>query len=315
VHNSALEAALPHRVPRGVSTSLASLLALRRYGPAMRRTLELDELPRLEGRPQAARTQGMEYAESRTYSPGDDVRRFDWRVTARTGRAHTKVFRLERGNDLFCLIDQRRSMRFGTRAAFKSVVAAELAALAGWAAVAGGDRFGAIIAGTPDASIRLAPAQSSVPMLCSAIAATSFAADDASGSESPLDLLAARAADQAAFGTCFLIASDFAEPETVFTRAIGFLRAKGPLVLAWILDPVEEQLPPSGRYPITDGRTHLVLDTSPPAVRWAHARELAERRRRLERLAAEPATRCLIVRTGDELFSALGRRFVSSSAS
>ncbi|HEX5612385.1 MAG TPA: DUF58 domain-containing protein [Burkholderiales bacterium] len=292
-------------MPRGVKPSLAALLELRRYGAAMRKALALDEPPRAAGRVRAARSHGMEYAESRPYSPGDDVRRFDWRVTARTGRAHTKVFRLEHGNDLHCLIDQRRSMHFGTRAAFKSVVAAELAALAGWAAAAGGDRFGATLAGAREAAIPMGSAEASVAALCSAICTPSRS--NASDPDAPLDALATRALREAAEGTRFLVVSDFADAEPSFARAVKLLRTQGPLVLLWVIDPLEERLPPPGRYPLTDGRAHLMLDTSTQAVRAAHGREFAERRERLDRLAREPGTRCMIVRTGEDLFSALAR--------
>ncbi len=300
--------ALPRRVPRGVSASLTALLGLRRYGAAMRQALQLDEQTSLGARAQTARTQGMEYAESRPYSPGDDVRRFDWRVTARTGRAHTKVFRMERGKDLFCLVDQRRSMRFGTRAAFKSVVAAELAVLAGWAAAAGGDRFGAMVAGLDERPIAVGPAESSVATLCSAIAAMP-PIEEGSDPQAPLEALAARAASHVERGTHFLIASDFADPALSLSRAIELLRARGTLILLWVIDPLEECLPPAGRYPFTDGRTQIVLDTAASAVRAAHSREFAERRDLLARAASEPGTRCCLVRTGAELFSALERRF------
>lgn len=273
----------------------------------MRKALALDEPPRPGGRARAARSQGMEYAESRPYSPGDDVRRFDWRVTARTGRAHTKVFRQEHGNDLYCLVDQRRSMHFGTRSAFKSVVAAELAALAGWAAAAGGERFGATLACARDATVPMGSAESSVAALCAAMATQSDAG--APDSDTSLDALATRALREVADGTRFLVVSDFADDELSFHRAIKLLRAHGSLILLWTIDPVEERLPPAGRYPLTDGRAHVLLDTSPVAVRAAHARDFAERRERLARLAREPGTRCLMVRTGEDLFAALARPF------
>ena len=294
-------AGLPRHVPRGARPALDELLGLRRYGAAMRRVLALDAERREARRAPAARSQGMDYAESRPYSPGDDVRRIDWRVTARTGRAHTKLFRLEPGNDLYCLVDQRAPMRFGTRAAFKSVVAAELAALAGWAAAAGGDRFGACIDGARGPAIPLGAADGSVRALCAALA------DAVPGAEAPLDALAARAAMEAARGTRFLLISDFADPESVLERAVRALRARGELLLAWVLDPMEEHLPPPARYPLTDGREHLVLDTAPASVRAAHARDLAARRRCLARLAAQPGTRAHALRAGEDVFAALGR--------
>lgn len=307
IHAHGLGAALPRHVPRGVRPALKDLLHLRRYGAAMRRALALDDETR-EGRRAPARSQGMDYAESRPYSPGDDVRRIDWRVTARTGRVHTKIFRLERTEDIYCLVDQRGPMRFGTRAAFKSVVAAEIAALAGWAAAAGGDRFGALIAGIPGADIRAGAAERSAAALCAALAAPETT-DQAAIDEPALDTFAARAAKEAAAGTRFVVVSDFADHDPGFERAMKLLRARGALVLLWVLDSMEERLPPSGCYPLTDGREHLVLDTAAAGVRAAHARDLAKRRERLARCAAQPGTSCRVVRTGEDLFSALERRF------
>jgi uncharacterized protein (DUF58 family) len=266
----------------------------------------------------------MDYAESRLYSPGDDVRRIDWRVTARTGRTHTKLFELERSNDVYCIVDQRAPMRFGTRAAFKSVVAAQVAALAGWAAAEGGDRFGALIAGEHDGSIRVGAAEGSTPALCAALAAV--ASDDAAlaaqapGGDAPvtqtaLDHLAARAAGEAAIGTRFVVVSDFADPDAAVSSAVKMLRARGDVVLVWVFDPMEVRLPPPARYPLTDGREYLVLDTAPAAVRAAHAREVAARRERLARFATQPGMRCHAVGTGDELFSALERPFAERSPS
>lgn len=93
------------------------------------------------------RGRGMEFAESRIYQPGDDVRSIDWRVTARTGRPHTKLFQEERERPVILLVDLGVSMFFGTRTAYKSVLAAETAALIAWAAMHGGDRVGALVAG------------------------------------------------------------------------------------------------------------------------------------------------------------------------
>ncbi len=321
-------AGLPRHVPRGVRPTLDALLGLRRYGAEMRRLLAIDAQQHAGPRAPAAHSQGMDYAESRLYSPGDDVRRIDWRVTARTGRTHTKLFELERGNDVYCIVDQRAPMRFGTRAAFKSVVAAQVAALAGWAAAEGGDRFGALIAGVHDGSIRVGAAEGSTPALCAALAAV--ASDDAAlvagapGDDAPgavasddaaLDHLAARAAGEAAIGTRFVVVSDFADPDEAVSSAVKMLRARGDVVLVWVFDPMEVRLPPPARYPLTDGREHLVLDTAPAAVRAAHAREVAARRERLARFATQPGMRCHAVGTGDELFSALERPFAERSPS
>ena len=80
-----------------------------------------------------------------TTGPGDDIRTLDWKVTNRTGKPHVRVYGEERERSVLLLIDQRVSMFFGSRNAMKSVVAAEVAALAAWRVIASGDRIGGIV--------------------------------------------------------------------------------------------------------------------------------------------------------------------------
>ena len=87
----------------------------------------------------------MEFAEARPYQPGDNVRHIDWRVTARTMRTHTKLYREERERPVMLVLDQCRQMFFGSRKRLKSVQAARMAALMGWRALLRGDRVGAIL--------------------------------------------------------------------------------------------------------------------------------------------------------------------------
>jgi len=88
---------------------------------------------------------GMEFDEARHYQAGDDIRSIDWRVTARTGKTHTKIFREERERPVFVFVDMTASMHFGTQLLFKSVQAAHIAALISWAAVRRGDKLGGIV--------------------------------------------------------------------------------------------------------------------------------------------------------------------------
>jgi uncharacterized protein (DUF58 family) len=101
------------------------------------------------------RGRGVDYAESRVYQPGDDIRQMDWRVTARSGKPHTKLFEEEREQSILMLVDLNASMRFGTRVRFKSVQAARAAALIAWTAVRNGDRVGVLgFGGGVDAEVR-----------------------------------------------------------------------------------------------------------------------------------------------------------------
>ncbi len=144
----ALATSEPTAARHGIEVSALELVALRgalaplSAGP-------LGRVRSLQSGPwrSAFRGRGIEFDETRIYQAGDDVRTIDWRVTARTGRVHTKLFHEERERPVLLLLDQRAAMRFGTRSAFKSVAAARAAAALAWAARDGGDRVGAAVFG------------------------------------------------------------------------------------------------------------------------------------------------------------------------
>ncbi len=88
---------------------------------------------------------GMEFDEVRHYQNGDDIRAIDWRVTARTGKTHTKIFREEIERPVLIATDLSASMLFGSQLLFKSIQAAHVAALVAWHAKSRGDRVGGIV--------------------------------------------------------------------------------------------------------------------------------------------------------------------------
>lgn len=93
------------------------------------------------------RGRGLAFEELRHYHQGDDVRMMDWKATARLRSPHVRVYTEERERPVLLVVDQRRTMFFGSRRAMKSVTAAELTAQAAWRALEGGDRCGGIILG------------------------------------------------------------------------------------------------------------------------------------------------------------------------
>jgi uncharacterized protein (DUF58 family) len=127
----------------GIIPTLAELIALRAAAQGRR--------PPRRGRHGASgqalsplRGRGMEYAESREYAIGDDARHIDWRLTARSGKPHTKLFQAERERLTLVVADTAPALYFGTRVRFKSVQAARAGAVAAWAAVRDGDRIAAL---------------------------------------------------------------------------------------------------------------------------------------------------------------------------
>src|SRR5688572_11405426 len=145
----------------GITPGLSELIALRavaggrRHAQRGRFGVSGHALSPLRGR-------GMEYAESREYSIGDDARHIDWRLTARTGRAHTKLFQAERERLSLIVADTAPSLYFGTRVRFKSVQAARAGAIAAWTALRDGDRIAALRGSDKEAPIAPATGPSGV---------------------------------------------------------------------------------------------------------------------------------------------------------
>ena len=88
---------------------------------------------------------GMNFSEVRQYQAGDDIRSIDWRVTARTGKPHTKIFSEEREQPVILYLDMSNSMMFGSTLLLKSVQLAHLTSQLCWLTIAGKDRIGAVI--------------------------------------------------------------------------------------------------------------------------------------------------------------------------
>jgi len=110
------------------------------------------------------RGRGLMFEELRHYTQGDDVRAIDWKATARLRSPHVRVYSEERERPVLLLVDQRRAMFFGSRRAMKSVVAAEIAALGAWRALASGDRVGGIVFNDDDI-VELSPHRSQTRVL------------------------------------------------------------------------------------------------------------------------------------------------------
>jgi len=91
------------------------------------------------------RGRGLAFEELRQYHEGDDIRTMDWKATARLRTPQVRVYTEERERPVLLVVDQRRTMYFGSRRAMKSVAAAELAALGAWRALDAGDRVGGLL--------------------------------------------------------------------------------------------------------------------------------------------------------------------------
>lgn len=255
------------------------------------------------------RGRGMTYAESRIYMPGDDARRIDWRVTARAGRVHTKLFDEERDRPILFVVDLGEHMRFGSRRAFKSVVAAEAASLLAWAALADGDRVGALaVADDHVAQSRFMRGRRGVLAVFRMLAGAGKARRNPHAASGIREALP-RVRDVAGSGALVILISDFSGRADPSGSDIASLRTRSDLVCVWIHDELEEAPPPPARYPIGDGRSTAILDTRSHEVACAVTNRFTGIERWLSDCCRGEGAALVRIRCGDDVHGVLRESF------
>jgi uncharacterized protein (DUF58 family) len=238
------------------------------------------------------RGRGLEFQEVRPYVSGDDPRTIDWRVTARRGRPHTKLFREERERPVWLLADLNAGMYFGTRRQLKSSVVLRSAALIAWSAVLGGDRVGAIVAGP--ASHRILPPrarEAGVLPLLATLVDMQPTAPSASSTDSLGDALRALA-PLVHPGSLVLALSDFAALDAKAAAAWAALAVHNDMRLFWVTDRLESDGLPDGHFRIgLPGRSMLMDGASTRAAWIAKWREREARIEEIARQSAAPVVR------------------------
>ncbi len=265
-----------------VSVSLKTLIDLAK--PASRLDLQHSKnraqqsgayVSRFKGR-------GMEFDEARLYQPGDDIRTIDWRVTARTGKTYTKVFREERERPVFISVDDRLTMHFATRGVFKSVLAAKLAGLLAWAAEHHGDRIGGQLFSEQDCyELKPQNGRHAVLRFLNALVKPQQSADK----HFTLSQVLARLNQHARPGSLVYIVSDFRGINDESETHIAKLSRHCEVVLIFIYDPLESSLPVKGRFRFTDERSDVVVDAGDQKGLSDYHQRFTERQQRLESLA------------------------------
>jgi uncharacterized protein (DUF58 family) len=229
------------------------------------------------------RGRGLEFQEVRPYVEGDDPRTIDWRVTARRGKPHTKLFREERERPVWVLADLNPGMFFGTRRQLKSTVVVRAAALLAWSAALGGDRVGAVIVGK--GSYRLTPPRGReagvLPLLGALLEMQPTAPGPASDG---LSLGLKALAPLVHPGSLVLVLSDYASLEGR-SPEWSALAVHNEFRLFWVTDPLESSGLPDGHFRIgLPGRRSISLDGASTRKAWLE--KWRERRARVEDLAA-----------------------------
>jgi len=268
-------------------TSVESLVSLRQYGKdffipkgKIRSTLTGGYLSRFKGR-------GMEFSESRLYQPGDDIRAIDWRVTARTGKTHTKLYAEEKERPVLCLVDFRQPMFFATKGCLKSVLAAQIAALLAWRAVYSGDRIGGLIFSQQEhREVRPVRGQPSVLNWIHQLVHHS-AWQDTKNTE-PLETFESsliRLRKVTHPGSFVYLVSDFRGMNKQAEIQLALLAQHNSLVLIFIYDPFEAELPVNSILPLQFADKHVQLNTFRKKNRSQYQQKFIEKLKALTQLS------------------------------
>ncbi len=247
---------------------------------------------------------GMEFEETRMYQAGDDIRSIDWRVTARTGKTHTKVFREERERPVFISVDNRPAMHFATRGVFKSVLAAKLAGLLAWAAQHQGDRIGGQLFSEMQCC-ELKPQNGRHAVLRFLNMLVSEDSLKKETSIITLEHVLARLTQHAHPGSLVYIISDFRGINDNAELHLAKLAQHCEVVLIFVYDALENNLPTKGRYRFTDGQRDVMIDSNDSQRLLTYHQHFEQRLQRLQQLAKKRGLTFIQCSTVDDAIQCL----------
>lgn len=277
--------------------------------PALLRRLELTVLRRVDGLLQGdyqglLPAPGWEKGDARPYMPGDDVRRIDWTVTARTNEPHVRTTVADHELEVTFLVDMSSSMAFGTGMNEKHEVAAGIVGVLGLVAVRGGNRVGALVAAQD--RIHVIPPGAGRDHLYRIL--TKVVEPTRDGEAVLLRDAITRVGRLAKKRGLIVVVSDFLDDHD-WIRALRPVVDRHTVLAVEVVDPRELDIPPVGVLAVVDPETgrRRHVDTNSAKLR-ARFREAAARQRKeiADSLAAAGAQH-LVLRTDKDWIPALVR--------
>jgi uncharacterized protein (DUF58 family) len=256
---------------------------------ALLRRLELKVIKRLDGFLFGDYTgifygPSLDLAEIREYQPGDEVRRMDWNVTARSGKLHVRQYREEREITAWMVVDMSKSMTFGTRRVLKSDLALEFAGVLSSIITRHGDKIGCL--GVNEAGIKFVPPRTGRAQTLNILHQLSNLEQNLTpGSISNLEAALERVERTLKRRTMLFVVSDFMGADSNWAAPLGRLAQRHDVIAVRISDPAERELPNVGgvRFRDPESGGEVWVDTSNPKVRLAHAQMVLNRNERTAR--------------------------------
>jgi uncharacterized protein (DUF58 family) len=245
---------------------------------------ELTGFPKAQARQMLAgghrshfRGRGMDFDQVRVYQPGDDVRSIDWRVTARTQTAHTKIFVEERERPILLIADLRSSMFFGSQR-LKSVVACEVTAALAWGGLAINDRVGGLLFGAQSQlDIKSKRSHHNVLQLIHGLNKFSETLLQPQQDNYSLADILEESRRFALPGSTVFVVSDFHDLDSNCEPHLFKLAKHCNLNFCHIYDQLETELPTPALYGVSNGDQQAILDTADRDLRQQFANQFTQR--------------------------------------
>ncbi|WP_390616907.1 DUF58 domain-containing protein [Maricurvus nonylphenolicus] len=224
------------------------------------------------------RGRGLNFEELRHYRVGDDIRNMDWKVTNRTRKPHVRVYAEERERQVMVVIDQRASMLFGSKRVMKSVAAAELGALAAWRTLDAGDRIGAVIfSDNHIAEIRPHRSRTQIMRTLSVLqeynqslltgVTPSMAGQPQANNGEQLNHILNKLNALAGHDMQICLFTDLYGADTTTEKLMATLSQHNDVLLGFVYDPLEGELPQGGTMAVSDGGLQLEVNTRDKSLR------------------------------------------------
>lgn len=249
---------------------------------------------------------GLDFDEVREYREGDDIRNMDWLVTARTNTPHLKIFREERQRSVILCIDMGPHMNFGTRGTFKSIQAARVAALIGWAASKQHDRVGGVLFGNPATGIRYFRATPGRRGLWRLLRALTQPIEQGDTDESQLMAALQHMDSGTGTGSLIFVIAPINQVTAGFERIVGSLKQRHDVVLLPVDDPADRDLPSMGPVIFSNAAGELLeVDTDSEAGREAFRLDWEQRREELQQLSFRLKLGLIPVSTNEDVHQSL----------
>lgn len=242
------------------------------------------------------KSRGMDFSEVRAYQAGDDIRQIDWRVTAKYGKPFTKLYIDEKDRQIYIVVDERSAMKFASRGVFKSVAAAQIAAMLLWIGSIKHHTLQTLIL-TPDTLKQTVTGTGDDVVLAILKDLSAATNPTVLGEDVPtLERAALTAAAGANKGALVFFISDFRDLNTAAISHLRALSSKAQVFLIHVYDEMERILP-QAVLPLTNGKELTWADMKKESARQSYQRAFDDKTALIEKTAATYQMGYISIRT------------------